>query len=958
MANFKQLLAEIFHKNITNLKKEKTLLRIGTSIQQHRSEEVQFGYPHIGIARAECTINGLKYPQKDLIIWITNSNNLPFQYMDAGEITISKNTKVAGILITELTGLHHYQGPTGYDFDIGVFNLASYTPEYNRSAKEITIHIDGDKYIYKYETLQQLLSETIVLKEKIKEEEESKRKLEEESRIAKEAEKTAREAMLKAEEAERKRLEEEARIREQERILKEENEKRKNEEIAKLEEEYKKAQERANTFRNFIRGESVLRSQHILDPSQEKAKRSHIYDGIPLVIEGGPGTGKTTTMIQRLKFLLDVDALKDYESPLKSNQIKELTDRISEKWLFFSPSSLLLQFLMNNMNGEGLSAVEGKNVITINDFRNEMLSTYHLYNMDTNGPFRSYKSSAGKLMIKQQERAIKDFEYFCVQNSVEILLAASKMETASFSWHRESFGIKAICRNAEKVKDIESLMRLFNSLYDNEGKKVVEKEKRLDELVKNAAHTLQSKILEDETQTNNIKALFKQWEEERNGEVADVEENEMDVSNEEENIEELILIDFNLKLYNFLKSLIKRVALMQIDPKKKMYNRQKQIYDLVEMHIHSIDTKEIGELEFFSKRFAFLCKGIESNIVNQIPRLYKVYRKKVLIDDKNNIYNKEILKSLIEKDNNKHLHFDEQDLLIGFINNLAIGIRKRSKDRYEKMAKRCVYIRAYEDNKKPVIGIDEATDYTILDYYFMYSFRNYEYSSVTLCGDIMQGLNKHGIMSWSELNGVLPGLKVNTLNISYRQIPTLVEMSKKIYYSEQGTMPPYHSHDIIKEGEPQPLAFISDEEDEKKEWIVERLREVYIAYGKEIPSIAIFIPDGSNVDSFVKELKEIDGLGEIKVSAGKETSITKAVKVYELSEVKGMEFEVVFFYDLDKALQGRDTALMKRHLYVGISRATSHLAALFCKKEGNEEILSYFSQDCHNWKIGYKIDGA
>ena len=56
-----------------------------------------------------------------------------------------------------------------------------------------------------------------------------------------------------------------------------------------------------------------------------------------------------------------------------------------------------------------------------------------------------------------------------------------------------------------------------------------------------------------------------------------------------------------------------------------------------------------------------------------------------------------------------------------------------------------------------------------------------------------------------------------------------------------------------------------------------------------------------------------------------------------------MEFEVAFFYDLDEALKGDDKQLMKRHLYVGISRATSHLYAIFDKEDGNEELLDYFS---------------
>lgn len=63
-----------------------------------------------------------------------------------------------------------------------------------------------------------------------------------------------------------------------------------------------------------------------------------------------------------------------------------------------------------------------------------------------------------------------------------------------------------------------------------------------------------------------------------------------------------------------------------------------------------------------------------------------------------------------------------------------------------------------------------------------------------------------------------------------------------------------------------------------------------------------------------------------------------------------MEFEVVFFYDLDEALQGDDKELMNRYLYVGISRATSHLAATLTSEKGNENIFKYFNRTVKDWK--------
>ena len=64
-----------------------------------------------------------------------------------------------------------------------------------------------------------------------------------------------------------------------------------------------------------------------------------------------------------------------------------------------------------------------------------------------------------------------------------------------------------------------------------------------------------------------------------------------------------------------------------------------------------------------------------------------------------------------------------------------------------------------------------------------------------------------------------------------------------------------------------------------------------------------------------------------------------------------MEFEVVFFYDIDTALEYCSLDIMRRYLYVGVSRATTHLAATFTQEEGNEDIIQYFDRTIDNWKI-------
>ena len=88
----------------------------------------------------------------------------------------------------------------------------------------------------------------------------------------------------------------------------------------------------------YIRENNEMRMQAILDPQQETKLNVQEFLMVSLVIDGGPGTGKTTTLIQRIKFLID-DTIVEY-----GEQYRKFLPELKEKkgWIFFSPSPLLL----------------------------------------------------------------------------------------------------------------------------------------------------------------------------------------------------------------------------------------------------------------------------------------------------------------------------------------------------------------------------------------------------------------------------------------------------------------------------------------------------------------------------------------------------------------------------------------------------------------------------------------
>lgn len=902
-----------------------TLYDIGQSIEQHCQGERQMNASIGAIGRVFASIQAT-YPQRTIPngvvrLWITNQESYKSSstYKEDGSFSVYKNTKLGEILTRYYQGIYSYPTRTTTkkvnNVEVSIYNRATFFPRKDYIA-EVVIQLSGDKHIYRYQRLSDLLEEQKALEEKQKALE-----------------------VLKSNEEEYKRQDEQQKESEEELRIKEE--------IAQLEDEIAKSKAKISRVRSFIRSTVALREQPLLDKAQEKAKRSHLYDGTSIAIEGGPGTGKTTTVIQRLKFLITKKVLDEYEVPISENQKILVSDVNHKSWMFVSPTKLLLQYLRDNMQYEGLTTTE-ENTTVIDDFRIKMIREYQLRKPDADGPFKIYKMG-GKylaLILKPQE-TINKFEKYIVQQITKNLSEVAKLETKLYSWHDEAVRIKSYCAKAKNIKNLNALLDLFYFLQENEESHVDELVDRSREKVKEISAFIRDKIKSEPETIDKLKILFDKWRKDRITEEDDFEEEENILSKD---------ISFDSELYDKLQPLVRSYALTQIEANAKLSKRQNEVYALVKPFISEVEVPEwftVGGLVWFVRKFANLCRGIERNILNKIPQLYKSFRKEKEADSNQAslLYNKTLLKKIIQKDNNKHLHPDEQNFLLGFINNLLLDIYKKSKIRFQ--ALNHPYAIAYRAYAKPVLVVDEATDYTQLDYYMLYSFRHYNISSVTLSGDMMQGLNENGLDSWDDLNWIIPNLKICELQTSYRQIPTLLQIAKEMYKDDQGYYPRYESYMQQSENEPAPLAFISKDEDEKVEWISDRIKEVYETY-QSMPSVALFVGDNEDISKLVDRFEELDILNGIRVidcSGNRLLEAKDTVRIFRLSEVKGMEFEVSFFHNIDKAIEDENSEkLMRRYLYVGISRATTHLAATFTQREGNENILKYFSQE-DDWAI-------
>jgi hypothetical protein len=886
---------------------------IAEKIKRHRDLEITIGATNNAVGRS-LTI----YNKEEKQFWLINKQAtiVQFQkdfngninpqssyadsttYKDDG-FPVPRDSKLGGLLIGNHEGKHKYQAPIG-EIEIEIFNRATYRPSQldGEYATDILIRIANDNKAHSFQDIAKILS----LQNEI---DEAQQKLESA---------TTEEAELLVQR------------------------------IASKEEEKKTY---LNKAQSFIRKYAELRYQPILDPIQESIKRSKIFDGA-LIINGGPGTGKTTSLIQRIKFLIS-PSIEEYKLLTQSQKDILFTQKTS--WIFFSPNELLALFLRNSMKLEELTA-DSERVKVWAFHKNELIKTYRFVS-ETKRPFLVYNKANGVNLFLNQSKSIneiiKGFESSYMDFQKDKLNKVSEIDVTAFQWKIVGRSIQKYIKDKSDVKSIEELIRLYINLannFKNESDTIAEE---YSALIKVVASRIQVSTNKDTEKVNTLTELLKKWKAESQDTEED-EDEETDIEQEDfDEKEEATAFDFERELFTKLKSICRKQALRKFDKNTRITKRDRELIQIIPEASEQAEYDLIGQTAYFKKFFERIIKGIVANILREIPMVYKRFRREQL-NSKSINWNLTMLDEIVKKDKNSRIHSDEQALLISFVNNVVLKIYKSSTEQFNSINH--PYLNGFKNNCKPVIGIDEATDFSIIDLISISSFGHPELSSVTLSGDLMQRMTSEGITSWEDFTQINANSEIKNLQISYRQSPTLLSLAKSIYRESTGQTASYESYITKDEAEPRPLIFISQEEDEKLEWIANRILEIYKAYGDSIPSIAIFLPEENQLEEFANKLGSLDTLADIGILVkacrnGEVLGNKNTVRVFSIKVIKGLEFESVFFHNIDDLQKQKlDNDLFLKFLYVGLSRATFYLALTLSNQLSDE--LSFITDNFDN----------
>ena len=697
-------------------------------------------------------------------------------------------------------------------------------------------------------------------------------------------------------------------------------------------------QEEMSQLTRFIRKQGQLRFNPILDPVQNRIKTQNLFNGVTVVIDGGPGTGKTTTMIQRLKYLTDWEAIEEdfingtgrYQ--LTAAQRDHLHQAIisHRDWMFFSPSELLKEYLSAAMNQEGLTNTIAK-VWHWAEYRNKIIRENYLLidPTDDNAPFKASRSR--EILFNQEPAVIEQFSTYFLDQLRIIKTRFPKIETdgVRYLWISIAQGIQQRFEGCENFT-LQQFVQLFNTLeqlYRDDCRELLSENR---ERVRNIANEIfvlsqDNTDLYEQLVTLAGTQIAEQTEESED-EAEVIEGNEL-----QEETDNKILI--------MVRTWFKRYCYNRKNSDARLTVRQEKLTELLlpvltEEHKEQMD--RVGELALF-EQFAKYTRGVVSNLFGGFSAKYKRFRRQALMN-KNEAWNLVELEALLKRREGKELLPQEQALLIGFINNLVNMMLRSTRTPLSH-----AFITAYNELARPIIGIDEATDFGECDIYAMQSLLYNDYNSLTICGDLMQRLTKSGITEWKGLESYVEGMKLVDMRTSYRQSTSLLKVAQALYFDTIHKEPNYKAY-MKSTKVPKPLAYISNDENDKIEWIEKRLNEVYVAYGKKLPSIAIFLNNKNDIRAFVDALRDTDfvidaGVDIVDGSEGNVLASGNQIRVYPIEVVKGMEFDVVFFHNIDKT--SVDSELIKRYIYVGVSRAAFFLGITL--ENDVKEISKYFT---------------
>ena len=668
-----------------------------------------------------------------------------------------------------------------------------------------------------------------------------------------------------------------------------------------------------------------LRNQPILDQYQGKIFRLPLASR--LLIQGAPGTGKTTTLIKRLSQKLNIEFLDEDEKRMVKAKAPGAEAAHAESWIMFAPTELLRLYVKEASDREGIPA-PGEHIKTWTGFSEE-LACDEFRILSSASKKRSFvmKESLQSLNADSEENLIewfsdfdqwqKSFFWKAMRVSAEKLSKDRKTEAAQL-------GTKFLdALNSARSKVNPSIFKKLMPVADEIQKLIQDMTKSSDKKIRGA---LNLQVNKDKRFLDDLAAFVEGLSELTD----DPEDQDVDIEDDEATKPPQRGRIYAENLYMQAVRKHARAQVKKAQVKNRKISKSSKSGLLIEWlgnrTLPDKGLKEVGEILRIQSALRPLANPVR-RYINEVPKRYRRFRRERQAENK--WYQ-------AEKFDSKGIHPLEVDLLLLAMIRSTNDLIKSAPALGNDNSRAKATLERLQNLYRTQVLVDEVSDFSPIQLSCMAALARPGIQSFFACGDFNQSLtNCWGTHPIEQMKWAVPNIETQTVSKAYRQSHQLHTLANKIVNlsSDKSTDNVNLAEYAENEGVPPVLATQMNEVPRIADWLARRIEEIKNSLD-ELPSIAVLVSTEKEVRPLAKALD--DALTDQNISVepcinGLAHSQDNAVRVFDVQHIKGLEFEAVFFVSLDR-LEKIYPALFNKYLYVGATRAATYLG-ITCEQE-------------------------
>lgn len=647
-----------------------------------------------------------------------------------------------------------------------------------------------------------------------------------------------------------------------------------------------------------------LRDQSVMNKVQDEIFRLPIDKQV--MLEGPPGTGKTTTLIKRLSQKLTLT--QEREEDLRAVTQHQLADDHHTSWIMFSPTALLEHYLREAFARDNVPASQDR-IQTWANFRNG-LATRVL------GILRSGKRTSGFIRedsdqylstfaLENQPEFYADFDTF--QRNIYFQEIDAAIGTLRESG--EEVLVDIARRLADRVRDTAAVLTVY-----------LEVDAVAPELREWAAKARADIV---DTVDRRIEVIARLRGRQSITELSqlvakiDAMTNEDDEDEEDSLEPDVAPTSTRDRMYKVLRASIRLMAIAAWT--KRAVSRTSKYKPVLEW----LGPEAVGqaELERLGRTYNLISAvGMVSlttrNYFSRLPQRYRAFRKNA--DPR--WYRPEATEAT-------RITGDELDLLVAVHLDAASELLDSSRVRANLTQGNLQVLAPLVKEFRNQVVVDEATDFSPLQLRAMACLATPGIRSFFACGDFNQRLTRYGVSSRDAFEWAVRGLEFHRVEVAYRQSKELRIFANQIVQLSGGDLfETTIEGPRIAEGYA-PVVHVSKlGGTDQSHWIASRIVEIDSIH-TDLPSIAVFVPREDLVVPVADELRQALQDTNIEVMpclGGQVLGLDRHVRVFAVEHIKGLEFEAAFFHSLND-LAVNEPDLFDKYLYVGATRAATFL---------------------------------